>query len=68
MDVRVLNDDDEVGAREYQKIAAAVDAELAKTGERLVRLLGEHWTGVAEGPVSPYLIYHRVAFEAEPIS
>jgi hypothetical protein len=68
MDVRVLNDDSKVGAREYQKVAAAVDAELAKTGERLVRLLGEHWTGTAEGPVSPYLIYHRVEYEAEPIA
>lgn len=67
MNVRVLNDDVQVGAYEHRKVAAAVDAELAKTGERLVRLLGEHWTGVAEGPVSPYMVYHRVAYEAEPI-
>ena len=68
MDVRVLNDDNQVGTNEFQKIATAVNAELAKTGERLVRLVGENWTGYAEGAISPYMVHHHVAYEAETIS
>ncbi|RFZ51503.1 hypothetical protein MSS2_03464 [Mycobacterium marinum] len=64
----MLNDNSQVGIREYEKIATAVDGELAKTRERLVRLVGEHWTGTAEGPTSPYMVYRGVVYEAEPIS
>ncbi|OKH63393.1 hypothetical protein EB72_11720 [Mycobacterium sp. SWH-M1] len=49
-----------------QKIEAAMNAELAETGERLVRLLDRHWTGFADGIDSPYMIYRNVRYEAEP--
>jgi hypothetical protein len=53
------------GRAELRQISEYIAAELAKTDERLIRLLGEHWTGFAEGPMSPWMVYKNVGFEAE---
>jgi hypothetical protein len=65
MKVRLPNGDNPNAYRDHAAISKAVDDELAKSGERLVRLLGDHWTGFAEGPTSPWIVY-SVDYEAGP--
>jgi hypothetical protein len=66
MDVRLPNESGLAGAVLQKRLAQAVDAELKKSGEHLVRLTDEHWTGVGEGPTSPWMIYKSVGYEAAP--
>jgi hypothetical protein len=66
MNVRLENPDGLDGLAVVRAIAEAVDAELAASGERLVRLLEDHWAGFAENVMSPAKIYRGVAYEAEP--
>jgi len=64
MDVRIINDSGLSGAALHQRIADAVAEVLAESGERLLGLTGEHWTGFAEGPTSPWMVYRNVGYTA----
>jgi hypothetical protein len=64
MRVRLPNDDSNAYSLRAQ-IEKALDTELAKSGEKLVHLLGDQWTGFTEGPNSEWMVY-RVPYEAEP--
>ncbi|GBG36521.1 hypothetical protein NJB14197_10860 [Mycobacterium montefiorense] len=66
MDVRVLYEQGVRGAALLASVAKAVDAELAKTGERLVLLLSERVTGVGESVTDPWRTYQGVKFVAGP--
>jgi len=66
MDVRVLYEPGVRGAALLASVAQAVDAELAKTGERLVLLLSERVTGVGEGATDPSRTYKGVKYVAGP--
>jgi hypothetical protein len=66
MDVRLPNESGLAGGVLHQRLAEAVGQELEKSGERLVRLIGQHWTGFAEGPLSPWMTYKSVGYEAAP--
>jgi hypothetical protein len=66
MNVRVINESGLSAAVRVERIEAAVDAELAKPGERLMTLIGSHWKGNPENVTSPWTIYKGVEYEAAP--
>jgi hypothetical protein len=67
MDVRVLYEQGVRGVALLDSVAEAVNAELAKTDERLVLLLSERVTGISEGVSDRWRTYRGVKYVAAPI-
>ena len=69
MDVQVLYEPGLIGVALLQSIADAVDAKLAMSGERLVRLLTDRVTLIGGGGgENPWRVAKDVPYRAEPIT